>query len=94
MSSCASSSLSDNHWQFVMHDDRQMISMLKISSMLVSNEMLHTIDWHGTLLSNEHYCDHEVVRVDCSEECGYCTVHDERIGKNFKIWFSTKQSWT
>ena len=60
----------DYHWQFVMHDSRQMSVIIKISSTRVSDDMLHTIDWNVTFLSNELPHDHEVARIECSAEHG------------------------
>ena len=68
MRSCTGSNLSDHHWQFVMHDARQMSIILKISSVRVSNEMLHTIDWNVIFLSYECHRNHEVARIECSED--------------------------
>ena len=61
-----------------MHNVRQISAMLKISNMHSNNGMLHTINWHSTLLSNEHHRNHEVTRVYNSEENGCYIVCDKR----------------
>ena len=49
-----------------------------MSNFCVSNDMLHTINWYGTLLSNECHRNHEVTRVEHSNEHDFYVVHDKR----------------
>ena len=54
------------------------------------DEIMCAIDWHGTSLNNEHHSDHEVVRVEYSEQCGCFLMRDERRGNFCKNWFRIK----
>ena len=44
--------ISDWHWQFMIKNLRQISIVLKMLNICVSDDMLHTIKWHDTLLSN------------------------------------------
>ena len=49
--------------------------------MCISDAMLHTINWHDTLLSNGYHRNHEVTRVKHSKEHGCYIVYNKRRGK-------------
>ena len=63
MSSFPGLNTSDWHWQFMMQNLSPIVVVLQMLNMCVSDEMLHAINWHDALFSNECHRDHEAHKV-------------------------------